>query len=102
VDVSFIGGPYDGLRMDEHELRRLTHPVVIVGAPGIRVFVLMPDLADWEEVESGVRPPDPAAGTYAYEMIGDIDDRVDGPDVVYRDAVLDGSFARALHDGIRG
>jgi hypothetical protein len=102
VDVGFVGGPYDGLRLDEQELRRLVNPVVIVGAPGIRVFVLMPRLADWEGVGSGARRPDPAAGTYAYEMVGDGDDGVGGPGVVYRDAVLDGSFARALHDGIRG
>jgi hypothetical protein len=102
VDIDFVGGPYDGLRLDERELRRLARPVVIVGAPGIRVFALMPRLAVWEEVRAGGRcPPDPAAGAYAYEMVGD-DGGAGGPEVVYRDAVLDGSFARALRDGIRG
>ena len=87
----FVGGPYDGLRLDDFELSELTTLVPVRTDRGIRVFSLLPPLAEWDRVAAGGRPTTP--GCYAYELI------LTGDTGEFRDAVENGAFEQALGEG---
>lgn len=87
----FVGGPYDGLRLDDFELSGLTTLVAVRTDRGIRVFSLLPPLREWDRVAAGGRPA--AAAGYPYELILTADAGA------FHDAVENGAFDRAVAEG---
>ena len=87
----FVGGPYDGLRLDDAELSEFTTLVPVRTDRGIRVFSLLPPLGEWDRVAAGEPPASP--GRYAYELI------LTGDTGEFRDAVENGEFERAVAEG---
>lgn len=87
----FIGGPYDGLELDDSQLSEFTTLVPVRTDRGIRVFSLLPPLREWDRVAAGMPPTAP--GRYAYELV------LSGDSGEFRDAVENGAFERAVSDG---
>jgi hypothetical protein len=90
LTIRFLGGPYDGLRLDDYQVISLATVVPLRTAGGLRVYALMPPLADWPAVLAG--DPDRTDGRpdYAYELV-----RTPGG-LALRDAERDGGFDRAV------
>jgi hypothetical protein len=84
----FIGGPYDGLRLDDYQLIEFTTLVPLLTKRGFRVFVLLPALREWERVVAG--EINDIRGDYAYELI------IEGDTEEFQDAVENGGFQRAI------
>lgn len=87
----FVGGPYDGLELDDFQLSEFTTLVPVRTDRGIRVFSLLPPPREWDEVAAGVSPV--ASGQYAYELI------LSGDSGEFRDAVENGAYERAVSEG---
>lgn len=68
MDISFHGGPYDGLRLTDAEVRRCTLPLTIRTAVGVRLFSLLPPPADWDAVRAGDADPGDSR-LYPYELV---------------------------------
>ncbi|MDB5312755.1 MAG: hypothetical protein JWO38_6957 [Gemmataceae bacterium] len=95
MDIDFHGGPYDGLRLSETEVRRCTCPLTVRTARGVRLFSLLPRPEDWEDVFAGEIGP-AESGLYPYELILTPGR---GCGAEFRDAAENGAFARAMADG---
>jgi hypothetical protein len=95
--IRFIGGPYDGLRLDDYQVISLTTVVPLRTAGGLRVYALMPPLADWPAVLAGDPDRDEGLPDYAYELVRT------PAGLAFRDAESDGGFDRVLRErGIGG
>ena len=95
MDITFHGGPYDGLRLTDAEVRRCTLPLTIRTAFGVRLFSLLPRPADWDAVLAGDADPDDSR-LYPYELVR-TPGRGCGAEFV--DASENGAFSRALDEG---
>jgi hypothetical protein len=95
VDINFCGGPYDGLRLSDTEVRRCTLPVMVRTDGGVRLFSLLPPPADWEAVFAGDADPE-ESGLYPYELVLTPGT---GCGAEFRDAAENGAFDRALAEG---
>lgn len=93
--ISFLGGPYDGLRLDDHQVAGLTLLVPILTPGGLRVFTLMPSLARWGLLVRGKLKLDESMPHYAYEL------GRTAAGLVFRDADADGTFDWALNHRCR-
>ncbi len=98
MDIDFTGGPYDGLRLSDADVRRCTLPVRVRTARGIRLFSLLPRPAAWEAVFAGDADPGDS-GLYPYELVL-TPGRGCGGEFV--DAAANGAFDRALAEGWSG
>jgi hypothetical protein len=87
----FVGGPYDGLELDDVELSEFTTLVPVRTDRGIRVFSLLPPLREWDRVAAGVPFAEP--GRYAYELV------LTGDSGEFRDAVENGAYEQAVREG---
>lgn len=62
----FVGGPYDGVELDHNDINLYCQ----VSPIGLRKFVLMPPLADWEAVKKGDKTKDDQFDMHlSYELV---------------------------------
>lgn len=95
MDIVFRGGPYDGLRLSDAEVRRCTLPLIVRTARGVRLFSLLPGPAEWEAVFAGDGDPG-ESGRYPYELVLTPGT---GCGAEFRDAAENGDFDRAIAAG---
>jgi hypothetical protein len=88
--IRFLGGPYDGLRLDDYQVISLTTVVPLRTDGRLRVYTLMPPLADWPPVLAEDQDREEGPSDYAYELV-----RTPGG-LAFRDAERDGAFDRAV------
>ena len=53
MDFKFLGGPYDGMKIDAELIDRHARMEPVTGDLGRRLFVLMPPREDWERAARG-------------------------------------------------
>jgi hypothetical protein len=95
VNINFCGGPYDGLTLSDHQVRRCTCPLRLRSRVGVRYFSLLPRPRHWAAVLAG-EVLAAAAGLYPYELVLTPGK---GCGAEYRDAVQSGGFDQAVRDG---
>ena len=49
----FVGGPYDGMKLTIDQINKFANLTPIGTRHGVRLFVLLPPLKDWEMIVSG-------------------------------------------------
>lgn len=92
MDINFRGGPYDGLRLSDDEVRRYTCPLRVPTTHGVRLFALLPNPADWEAVLAGEFGP-MESRLFPYELVRSPGR---GCGAEFQDATENGAFARAM------
>lgn len=98
MNIDFRGGPYDGLRLSDAQVRRWTCPLKVRTRVGVRFFSLLPRPRLWAAVFAGEVPPT-AGGLYPYELV--LTPGL-GCGAEYRDAVESGAFEQAVQVGCVG
>ena len=93
--VEFHGGPYDGLRLSDAQIRRCTCSLRVRTYDGIRLFFLLPRPTDWDAVFAGEICPT-ESGVYPYELIPA---PAAESGAKFQDAAENGAFGRAVREG---
>jgi hypothetical protein len=87
MGMRFIGGPYDGMEIDQTLLNRHAELVPVSGDLGMRLFMLMPPRASWEKILRGEAAKKGPLQPY---------ERVFNPEGAHFEAVPAGAFDQAL------
>lgn len=90
----FMGGPFDGLELDHNQINAHCEMVPIPTEAGVRLFVLMPPLSDWDRLVAGVVSKEGVTGKFhPYERV------FAGSRVEFHDAAVNGAFQQAVDVG---
>ena len=67
-EAQFFGGPYDGLKLNVDQISKLCNITPVATRHGVRLFILIPPLGDWDRLVNGEATKDePFALLYPYE-----------------------------------
>ena len=105
MQIPFVGGPYDGLKLGVVEVQKHLVILSVPGRRGLRRFAYLPSPEDWPDVLSGRIRVDDSEVYHYYELLSTPQGpqfRSDEGGRLYRTAIGEASAAPALGRGDGG
>lgn len=68
MGFKFVGGPYDGRDIEHTDLNRIGGPHIEAGSLGVRAFMSMPPVGQWESAVRGAKVDGERAELYEREF----------------------------------